>query len=161
MTTLEYNREYSKKYYQNPVNRLKRVWYNMIRRCTDPRTDMYYAYGKRGITVCSEWRDFNNFKNDMLPGYKKGLTLDRIDVNKGYSKENCRWATTLEQGQNTTLVKPVYLTYPSNSLVVIMACKTSLDVSFSYSNVPSYEYIAVVIDSTSSRLIRVLETNVI
>ena len=107
MATPEYNREYNKEYYKNPVNRLKAVWRTMLYRCENPKADMYYAYGGRGIDVCKEWHDFDKFKADMLGGYQKGLSIDRINNKEGYSKENCRWATSVEQAQNTSRTRNV------------------------------------------------------
>ena len=75
-------------------------WGDMKTRCNCPTNIQYHRYGGRGITVCPEWMDFRNFLKDM--GEKpKGKTIDRIDNSKGYSKDNCRWATPMEQSQNT------------------------------------------------------------
>ena len=75
------------------------VWACMKSRCNNPRHDEYSNYGGRGIVVCERWDSFENFLEDMgeVP---KGLTLDRINVDDNYCKENCRWATTKEQGRN-------------------------------------------------------------
>lgn len=74
-------------------------WMNMIQRCTNPRRRDYRDYGGRGIRVCLRWREYRNFLHDM--GRKpRGTSLDRKDVNKGYSPSNCRWATNLEQRHN-------------------------------------------------------------
>lgn len=69
------------------------VWIDMHKRCCNPNCREYKNYGARGITVCDEWRDVHAFLRDMESGYKPGLELDRIDNEKGYSKENCRWTT--------------------------------------------------------------------
>jgi hypothetical protein len=77
------------------------IWATMISRCHNPNFEKYKSYGARGITVCKKWRKFEGFLADMgeVP---KGLTLERKDVNKGYTKSNCRWATTKEQSKNRT-----------------------------------------------------------
>lgn len=75
-------------------------WYNMLQRCTDPENPRWERYGGRGITISPAWRSFAQFKLDMFATWQKGLSLDRIDNDRGYSKENCRWATPAQQGQN-------------------------------------------------------------
>lgn len=77
------------------------VWNNMIKRCTDKNNKAYKNYGGRGITVCERWLDVNNFIEDMYPSHKDGLSIDRIDNNKGYSKDNCRWVNKNIQSRNT------------------------------------------------------------
>lgn len=77
------------------------VWRGMRQRCNNPNTTYYYLYGGRGISVCKEWDSYEVFFSDMAPSYKIGLQLDRINNNGGYSKENCRWATAVENMSNT------------------------------------------------------------
>lgn len=75
----------------------------MNARCGNPNTRDWKWYGGRGITVAQEWRGtFEKFKEWALAnGHAEGLTLDRIDPNQGYSPENCRWVTQVEQKRNT------------------------------------------------------------
>ena len=75
------------------------TWMSMLSRCENPNDAAYKHYGGRGITICDEWHDINNFIADM--GKKpSGKSLDRIDVNSHYNKNNCRWATPKEQQNN-------------------------------------------------------------
>ena len=86
-------------------HRLYQTWNDMIRRCTNPKSKAYENYGKRGIKVCERWLNVQSFINDMYPSYQEGLTLDRIDNNKGYSKDNCRWTDRKIQNRNTRLLQ--------------------------------------------------------
>lgn len=78
------------------------VYKSMISRCYKPTNNRYYRYGGRGIRVCDEWK--NNkasfFQWAFENGYEQGLTLDRIDCDKNYSPDNCRWATQQVQQNN-------------------------------------------------------------
>lgn len=83
---------------------------NMKRRCYSPKCSMYHKYGGRGIKVCDRWLEsFENFYEDMKDGYNDTLQIERNDVNGDYCKENCRWATPLEQARNKT--NTAYITY--------------------------------------------------
>jgi hypothetical protein len=77
-----------------------RVWCNMKNRCDSPTNPQYKDYGGRGITYCEAWAKFENFLADMGEA-DKGMTLDRIDNDKGYSKENCRWTDRVTQRRNS------------------------------------------------------------
>jgi hypothetical protein len=76
-------------------------WRNMVNRCQNPRAKSYRDYGGKGINVCQDWQTFQGFLDDMGE-CPDGLTLDRINPRLGYSKDNCRWATRQQQGENRT-----------------------------------------------------------
>ena len=81
--------------------KLHEAWRHMLHRCENEKHFAYKDYGGRGITVCEEWHSFNTFFEWAISsGFSLGLTLDRIDVNKGYEPSNCKWATRKEQGNN-------------------------------------------------------------
>jgi hypothetical protein len=82
-------------------HRIYKIWSSMLHRCYNPNNKRYSDWGGRGINVCNEWHDVKNFIVDMYPTYKEGLSLDRIDNDKGYSKENCRWVEDVVQKRNT------------------------------------------------------------
>lgn len=84
---------------------LYNVWAGMRDRCRNPNAKQYADYGGRGITVCERWEQFENFANDMYPKPTPKHTLDRVDNDKGYSPENCRWATRQEQNKNKRVYK--------------------------------------------------------
>jgi len=76
------------------------TWRAMLRRCQSPKDKDYARYGAKGITVCPEWQDYARFVADMgEPG--EGESLDRINGGKGYSRDNCRWASAHVQAINS------------------------------------------------------------
>lgn len=88
-------------------NRFYDTWYNMVKRCNNPKNKNYKNYGARGITVCEEWLDVATFVAWAESTYPniEGYTLDRIDNGKGYSPENCRWADKTTQASNQRIQK--------------------------------------------------------
>lgn len=94
-----------------------KLWVAMKQRCNDPATNGYENYGGRGIKVCDEWNQFNNFYNDMYDSYllhcaehgENDTSLDRLEIDLGYNPKNCRWVTKLFQQNNKRTNK--YFTY--------------------------------------------------
>lgn len=83
-----------------PPTRTQVSFYAMRQRCNDKNHTSYKYYGGRGITVCERWNSFDNFVEDM--GERpENTSIDRIDPNKGYCKENCRWASNKQQANNS------------------------------------------------------------
>lgn len=81
--------------------RLYSIWQSMKQRCYDKNTNGYEQYGAKGIKICEEWMDYNNFsKWSTENGYSELLTIDRKENSKGYNPENCRWLTMKEQNRN-------------------------------------------------------------
>ena len=102
-----------KKYDTN--SRLYHIWQGMKYRCLNKNGRRYKDYGGRGITICDEWKnDFRAFYDwAIVNGYRDDLSIDRIDNDKGYSPDNCRWATATEQSRNrrNVVTKPTTPAY--------------------------------------------------
>ena len=82
------------------------TYYNMKNRCYNPNYYLYKHYGGKGITVCDEWLGENGLSNfynwSLKNGYADDKSIDRIDNEKGYCPENCRWTTMKQQQNNRT-----------------------------------------------------------
>lgn len=73
----------------------------MHQRCENPNNKDFIYYGARGIAVCREWRNYDEFRKwASQSGYTPGLTIDRVDPNGNYCPDNCRWITIQEQQRN-------------------------------------------------------------
>lgn len=84
------------------------TWYSMMQRCYNEKHHNYHRYGERGIIVCKEWHEPKNFiewAHSTVGEKYDSLTLDRIDNDKGYSPENCRWATKKQQARNRSTTR--------------------------------------------------------
>ena len=106
--------------------RLNTIYSRMKDRCYNPKNIRYHCYGGRGITICEEWLapyyGYKNFKKWALShGYRDDLSIDRIDVNKGYSPDNCRWLTNKEQSNNRRT--NYYVTYKGETKTLTQWCE--------------------------------------
>lgn len=83
-------------------SRLYKIWLGMKKRCENTECKSYNDYGKRGIKVCDEWHSYETFKAwALLNGYDDTKTIDRKNVNDGYTPDNCRWVARSVQNNNT------------------------------------------------------------
>ncbi len=110
-------------------SRLYYIWLTMKQRCENPNQEKHKKdYQDRGITVCKEWHSFEIFRNwSVSNGYADNLTIDRIDNNKSYTPENCRWVDNKTQSNNRR--SNVNLTF-NGSTQTIAQWAEQLDIKF-------------------------------
>lgn len=98
--------------------RIYRIWCGIKDRCCNPSCKYYGKYGGVGISVCDQWKDsFENFYSwSVANGYSDELTIDRIDNRKGYSPDNCRWATYQQQTDNRRCTQNITFNGKSQTL---------------------------------------------
>lgn len=105
--------------------RLHNIWHSMYCRCYYPSTNQYKNYGGKGIEVCEEWKNAEGFVNfyewAINNGYDEKLTLDRIDNEKNYCPENCRWSTSKFQSNHKT--NNVYYTFKNKTQTAKQWCE--------------------------------------
>ena len=86
------------------ASRINRIYRHMKERCYEKAGKDYELYGGRGITVCDDWLGEHGFENfyawSMVHGYAESLSIDRVDTDKGYSPDNCRWVNATVQANN-------------------------------------------------------------
>ena len=114
------------------------TWERMKARCLNKNYHNYKDYGGRGITVCDEWMEFENFYKDM--GNKpEGKSIDRINNDGNYCKENCKWSTPKEQNNNSR--NNHLLTYKGKTLTISQwAEKTGIKYGTLKSRINSYNW---------------------
>lgn len=97
------------------------TWCRMKSRCSYKKHRLYHCYGGRGIKVCERWNKFENFLEDMGHSPSPKHSLDRIDNNGNYCKENCRWATRAQQDANTR--KSIVVDFLGEKISLRHACR--------------------------------------
>jgi hypothetical protein len=80
--------------------KLYSTWCNMKARCNNKLNDFYHRYGGRGITYSPKWETFEGFIEDMLESYFEDASIERLNIHKNYSKENCVWILLKDQSKN-------------------------------------------------------------
>lgn len=99
--------------------RLRAVWGTMKARCLNKNHNRFHVYGAKGVEICDEWLyDFDSFYNwSMKNGYRKGLSIDRVNVEGNYEPSNCRWVTMKAQQNNRS--NNIFITYKGETKSVM------------------------------------------
>lgn len=124
--TIKRNKD-NAKYHPNNKN-IFGIWIGMKDRCYNPHHVKFEHYGGRGIIICDEWLEYSNFEKWAIEnGFKKGLTIERLDSNGNYCPENCKWATWKEQQNNKRNNK--WITYKGKTKTLSQWCE-ELDLNY-------------------------------
>ena len=130
------------------------TWSNMISRCFNEKNKSWHHYGGRGITVCDQWLDFQQFLNDM--GERpKGFSIERIDCDGNYCPENCKWVIKKDQPKNTR--KNIRIYYKNQIKILSDWCRDlKLDYDFAYYRIAYLKYtLPQVIDAYQEKRVKV------
>lgn len=123
---------------KNSYHPLYGTWKGMLYRCNNNNSKFYSYYGGRGISVCDRWMNFHNFISDM--GERpENTSLDRVDNDKGYSPDNCRWSTKREQQLNRRVALKVNIDgveYIPSELAIKCGVKTDTIMARAARNLP-------------------------
>lgn len=121
--TIKRNFKHGYKTRDKAVERLYNCWLDMHKRCYNVNSKSYVSYGAKGITVCADWHDYLVFKTWAFNnGYSDDLTIERIDVKKGYTPENCTWVCKSEQSKNRGYC--TYFTYNNKTMTLTEWART-------------------------------------
>lgn len=162
------NRNINRSTHNLTNHRLYNTWHKMMKRCYDKNNKSYIDYGTRGITVCDRWHDVKNFIDDMYPTFIDGLSIDRIDNNKGYSKDNCRWVDRIIQARNKRIIqknntsgyKGVYKSSKNTYKVKIGVNNKSINIgSFKTSLEAAKAYNQYILDNKLEHGLNIIEEN--
>lgn len=105
----------TRKTHGQSTTREYKIWAGIVNRCTNSNSTIYLYYGGKGISISDSWRDFKQFFVDM-GACPPNSSIDRIDSSGNYCQENCRWATDLEQANNTS--RNVFLTWEGKAQTI-------------------------------------------